>query len=709
MTEPLPSTEVTPPSALARRSRRLIPDGIWVALLVVLALWVIARLGLFDLRGDVQIDGATVSVPSTLASVDHPFHATRANTLLQSLADGHLLRWVDDHQGGYPAEFYPLGVAWLDVGVWLMLFGQVPMIVVHKIVAGMIFLLPGVAFALMARRDGWPLSVAGVAFAAQVAIAGGWWHGGYTELVQWGLVTNVAANVALLVTLFWLTRYLDQGRATDVAGAVLAAGFAIVTNPRSLVGLGVIGVGVWLAHLSLPEARRRGIGQSIARLGIVGGLTGLIAAPELISLLRFSRFYQFVRYEWYDTPREYLDNAAEAVSWPLLLMALIAVVAIWWLPPRPITRAAAVCLLLYSAVTLLISESAASGLLSQLEATRLMPFQRLVTLFLGAVGLHLLLTWLTAAVKRRQAMLVNAASLVVAIGVLVMNIATAGEPPPEPIGELPPTESLFAVETTVAVSQTDFQTAIEAADAAAESGTALLVLGSALSWHQQLWAPVWTERPLFYNDWLWYWHPWHAGPPGYQFEAGHAYPLPELALERAYLDRHGIGAVAIVDEQAKRRAASSPDLTRVRSGLFDVYAVREPATLITLSGANVAMSGGDQSRLTASGRGSGGTAEIRRNWYPRWRATVNGEPVPITRTADGYMSVPVPAGAVDLNVAYQVDGLDWLARGLTMAGVVGVAVLLLTQRVRWARHRARRTTMRNPRPTAHLSSDQSGT
>ena len=74
--------------------------------------------------------------------------------------------------------------------------------------------------------------------------------------------------------------------------------------------------------------------------------------------------------------------------------------------------------------------------------------------------------------------------------------------------------------------QADLQVAIRAADEAAAPGTALLVLGSALSWHQQLWAPLWTERPLYYDNWLWYWHPDHAGTPGYAFPGRAPLPRP---------------------------------------------------------------------------------------------------------------------------------------------------------------------------------------
>ena len=48
--------------------------------------------------------------------------------LLESLKQGEIPRWVGNHQGGYPVEFYPLGEAWLEVGVWALLLGSVPIL-----------------------------------------------------------------------------------------------------------------------------------------------------------------------------------------------------------------------------------------------------------------------------------------------------------------------------------------------------------------------------------------------------------------------------------------------------------------------------------------------------------------------------------------------------------------------------------------------------
>jgi hypothetical protein len=92
----------------------------------------------------------------SFASMDHPFHVSRAETLRRSLADGESLRWIAHHQGGYPVEFYPLGIAYLVAGLALATAGAIPIAAAHKLVVIAIFLSPVAAYAWYARRDALP-------------------------------------------------------------------------------------------------------------------------------------------------------------------------------------------------------------------------------------------------------------------------------------------------------------------------------------------------------------------------------------------------------------------------------------------------------------------------------------------------------------------------------------------------------------------------
>ena len=215
--------------------------------------------------------------------------------------------------------------------------------------------------------------------------------------------------------------------------------------------------------------------------------------------------------------------------------------------------------------------------------------------------------------------------------------------------------------------QADLEEAIRAADEAAAPGTALLVLGSALSWHQQLWAPLWTERPLFYDNWLWYWHPNHAGTPGYDFLAGHHYPDPERTLERDYLARHGIGAVVVTGPHARGRGRVATPATaaarrlrrlfrhrsgndgHVRRAERGVTRVRQSADR---GGERRTWRPGDRSRQLVPALGSDGRCEPSRDRTSAAMATSGIAPAaPVSRA----------------ELVYSVQPLDW-ARARALAG-----------------------------------------
>jgi hypothetical protein len=668
-------------------------DRFWLVAAVLIGAWVAARLGAFELSAVVAgADEQPVRLPVTFAGIDHPFHAARAEILRRSLLEGVPLRWIAQHQGGYPVEFYPLGVAWLEVAIWAMLLGSAPMMAAHKLVVIGLFLAPGVAYLLMARQDGWPRSTAVVAFVAHLMAPGTWWQGGYTELVEWGLVTNVAAACAALFVLVLLTGYLTTGSGALAAGATIGAAFALVTNPRSIVALGVVGLGTAAAF----GTSRGGHGvpplRVMGRLTIVAVLTAALAAPELVSLFRFGGLYIFTRYEWYADPTEYFLAIAQSVSWPVLFLAIVGLIAGLILPGRPLTRAAAITLVLYSVATFTLSFGPGAHLIANLETPRLMPFQRLLALYLAGVGVHALAMRLSSVLHVRSLTLdtVLGVGVVAALALLPMGAFA----PASPDGEIPmPQRSLYPTPTTAAPEQAALAQAVRAADAASLPGTAILVLGSGLSWHQQLWAPFWTDRALFYDDWLWTWHARHVAP-GYDPRIGNAYAPAAIAatLSEDFLRRHGVGAIVVADSERtaglKRRAEQSPLLAPLRRGAYAVYAVRSPTTVVTFGDENASASIIANGRVLATGEGAGGEATIRQNWFPRWRATVNGRPVPVMPTRDGYMRVPVPVGDVRLELVYAADRVDWLARLGSVAAALVLSVLLVRQAWRWPRLRA---------------------
>lgn len=652
-----------------------------VALLLPLAVGVAYRIGAFALWGTVEGPNGDIWLPNTYAAIDHPFHIARAETLRRALAEGVLPRWIGHHQGGYPAEFYPLGVAWLEVAVWAMLAGLLPIAAIHKIVVTGIFLAPGLAFALMARRDRLAPGLALLAFALHVLLPGGPWQGGYTELVQMGLVTNVAAAVAVLFVLLCLTSYLERRRPIAAVAAALAAAFAVFCNPRSLIGLAAIGVGAGLIDAWAGVAARPSMATTARRLAVVACLSLLLAAPELGPLFRFRELYEFILYTWYESPAEYVYASFEAVSVPVFILGVAGFLAAFRLPSGRVMQTVAVSWATYVCLTLVASSGVGNMLFPQLEATRLMPVQRLLTLYLAAfMGHHLLRrawAWGMGPTRGNPDVLPLAA----AAGLSILAVA------PEPFGLT--NRALYFVQTSAVPQMADFAETVQHARDAAPAGTALLVLGSGFSTHQQLWAPLVVRGPFYYDDWLWFWQPHPVGPDVATTEV--LDPVNGPALSREYLEHHGIGAVAVSGE-AKTVAALSPDLVRRYSGpsgVYDAYEVRSPRKVISWPGGeNIEVTLATE-RLEARGGSSGGVARISHNWFPRWRATVNGAPVDINRAADGYMTVPVPAGEVQLEITYSRDLLDWSCWAAAAAGwlLAGSMLLRRERRVHSARTR----------------------
>jgi hypothetical protein len=654
-------------SGLTRRSARLC-----LCAMAALALFVAWRVGLFaPLRA--------AGVPDTFASFDHPFHVARAETLIASLRHGQSLRWVANHQGGYPAEFYPFGFAWVDAAIWAAAAGRLAVPIVHRIAVVCLFLAPGVLFWLMARRDGWTPIVALSAFALHVAVPGDMWAGGYGELVLVGLVGNVAAALAVMIAMVAAADAFAGSSRRAIGVAAAAAAAAIWCNPRSAIGL-VVCVGAAWAVAGWRASWR---GPTL-RLLAIAALAALLAAPELTSLLRFRDLYYFIRYTSYGSPSDYVAASIEAVSAPAFALAMIGVIAAWILPRRyVITRTVAVALIAYAAATVIFS--GADSWIQQLEATRLMPIQRLLTIYAAAVGLATVST-VAAARWRQPAWSAGVAQAVVVAALLVIYLGPERLMPFSARG-------LYPVQRSGVPQMATFQQVLSVAGDEAPPGTAIFVVGTAIAGHQQLWAPARLDRLFFYDEWMWYWHTQHPGP--YDPERTSRFDPERIgeAFDREYLDRNAIGAV-VVARPLQPTADEAPALRRVFGGTFGLYTVVDPVRVVTLAGGAPARLAIANNSITAEGTSAGGDAVIRRNWFPRWQATVNGSATPIVHTADGYMRVGIPAGAVRLELTYVLDRIDVAARVLGLLGLAALALLASGAR----RHAIRRA----PAPLAEV-------
>jgi hypothetical protein len=640
-------------SALSTRSVR------WI--LYAVAAYVAWRLGAVPLLA--PGDGGT------FASMDHPFHLARAETLRRSLAAGEPLRWIAHHQGGYPAEFYPFGFAMFEVFVWSVFLGTVSIASAHTLAVIATFLAPMLVFWGMARRDGWPAVVALAACVAHVAVPGDIWQGGYSELVQMGLVGNVSAAVAVFAAFLWLCDGLGTGARRPLGLAAAAAGASLWLNPRSGLGLVACAAGAWIV-VARHSWSRRSLWPSVWPLAAVAGTAALLAMPELLSLARFGDLYYFVRFTAYADSLDYLAASADAVSAPVFALAVAGGIAAFLLPrDKQVTRATVVALLCYAAITIVFSFSgSASSVIQQLETTRLMPLQRLLTIYLAAVGLHVVARAIAASGLSPAW---NGDTLQ-AGAVALLAIVYLG-----PVPLMPSTSrGLYPTDRSGTPGMVDFERRLKVAETQAPPGTAILVVGSALSAHQQLWAPLIVDAPLFYDNWMWAWHTHHPGP--YDPRSAAWYRPKDIGriFEQAALDHDGIGVVLVTTPAAQLAARRSPALELLLEGEYAVYRVVHATPIVTFGDARADTVRIRNHVIDATTLHADGDALIRRNWYPRWKAEVNGHPAHIARREDGYMTVAVPPGPVTLRLVYGTDAADWAARAASGLGLMLLLALL---------------------------------
>jgi hypothetical protein len=313
----------------------------------------------------------------------------------------------------------------------------------------------------------------------------------------------------------------------------------------------------------------------------------------------------------------------------------------------------------------LVFSFGAASLVEQLETTRLMPVQRFLTIYLAAVGLH------TAAcvVADRWRAPRWAAAATQAAAIVALLVVYVGVPQLLPFWS----RGLFEVQRSGVPAMATFQQVLKVADEQTPKGSAILVVGSAIGAHQQLWAPVRIDRLFFYDDWMWYWQSKHLGPYDPTRTSRYDPERIDEVFERAYLDENAIGAV-VVEKTAQPDADAAPALRRIFGGQYGLYLVSNPLPVVTFGGHPAAQVSVDNEQITADG--NGGDALIRRNWFPRWRAAVNGRAAAITETDDGYMQVAVPPGPAHLTLSYVLEPLDVAGRFAGVGGIVLLGILL---------------------------------
>lgn len=639
--------------------------------------YVIFRIDVLPLTTDVLVDGVPIDVPRMYFTVDHPFHIARSHLIADAWRSLESVRWVASHQGGYPAEFFPFGVPGIVAALHFLTLSTLSIESAYMIAVVGLYLLPGVSYWLMTRADRVSPGAALLAFTGHVAIASTWLQGGYNELIEWGLVTNAAGSLFALLALPILTVAVQQARFRWGLLAGVCIALSVYSNPRSLIAVMVVAVALLIhAMLFSPPPR-----SALVRLAAVGALSIAVCAPVVFPLLRYSDLYFFLHYQAYESVGAFVEASVDTVTLPIAVLTLAGCVLPFLNTTHRVSQVVAIAFVVYASLTALATGlPLIQELIPQLELPRLMPFQRLLMLYLAGYA--------TVDIAKRAAGRLDrfgipqlAAAITVA-GMFVVFTTGVGPRTLEEQALRP----IPRVEGAAAIELASMRRAVEHADAVAPADTAILVLGGSLSWHEQLWAPIWSDRRFYYDDWLWYWHRLHEGP--YDYRAGHYYPNPTDTLDSAYLGTHGIGAVVVTNApddagggNARVVASEAEQLRREGTfGRWDVYAVTDATPLATLNGASPEQReiSEDRERITLSfADAEAGRILVRQNWFPRWSATIDGEPVDVERAANGYIEIPTNGGDIDVELTYGITAKDWVARVLTVVASVVIVVGLI--------------------------------
>jgi hypothetical protein len=170
-----------------------------------------------------------------------------------------------------------------------------------------------------------------------------------------------------------------------------------------------------------------------------------------------------------------------------------------------------------------------------------------------------------------------------------------------------------------------------------------------------------------------------AGPA---FETDHIVDRPPEAVAES-LSRYGVSHLVTVSDPAADQIAGSSRFTTVwRSSPLAIFAITpnagqpEPATQLTADGpVSAQVLEAEPERLVFQVTATQPVrAQVALTWSPKWHATVDGRSVPVGRSDQGVVFVPVPDGTHRLVLTFRQDLWDRLGLLVSLATVAGGVV-----------------------------------
>jgi hypothetical protein len=156
------------------------------------------------------------------------------------------------------------------------------------------------------------------------------------------------------------------------------------------------------------------------------------------------------------------------------------------------------------------------------------------------------------------------------------------------------------------------------------------------------------------------------------------------------LARLGVTHVVLVDEEGATELVASPRFERVwRSPPLSILAVQaptgqpSPSSLVTTTVASSArlVRDEDEHLVIETDATASTSATVAVGWSPKWHARLDGRPVALERSADGLLSLDLPAGEHTLALRFRPDGWDRLGQALSLASALGMVAGVIVSRV----------------------------
>lgn len=181
------------------------------------------------------------------------------------------------------------------------------------------------------------------------------------------------------------------------------------------------------------------------------------------------------------------------------------------------------------------------------------------------------------------------------------------------------------------------------------------------------------------------------------YEAEHLTDRPPEEVA-ARLSRLGVSHLALLDRAEATDLTRSPAFSTVwNDGSMAILEVLpgagqpSPADLLTAPvPAEAALVRADPQHLVIEAATvQPTTATVAVAWSPKWRAAVNGTPVPTGATVDKLLQISLPGGPARVTLDYGLDGADLAGRALTAAALAIAIVALVGDRRRRTGSRGR--------------------